>query len=160
MRDANDLVFISQSLHLSADGVRDFAPDVGVDLIEDKQGNGVLRRQRRFEREHQARDLAARGDGAKRLQWFARIRREEQFNRIKTARPWFFQRREGGFELRLTKTEIAQIATNVVGQFWRSFDAQFSQHLATALQIRLSNVNFSRQSLQLGIASFDLAHAL
>jgi hypothetical protein len=43
--------------------VRDFAADIGVDLVKDEQGNRILGRQGRLHRQHDAGDFAAAGDG-------------------------------------------------------------------------------------------------
>ena len=54
MRDADYLMIPSQRLHLGTNGVRDFAADVRVDLVEHEQWNCVVRSQRGFDRQHQA----------------------------------------------------------------------------------------------------------
>ena len=54
MRDADHLVIPPQPLHFGTNGVRDFAADVCVDLIEHEQGNGIMRSQRGFDRQHQS----------------------------------------------------------------------------------------------------------
>ena len=77
MGNANHLMIVAQGSHFRSDRVRDLAADVGVDLVEHEQWNRVVGRQGGFDREHQARDFAARGDGAERLQRFARVRREK-----------------------------------------------------------------------------------
>jgi hypothetical protein len=51
MRDADHLM-IAQRLHLGTNGVRDFAADVRVDLVEHEQWNCVMRSQRGFDRQH------------------------------------------------------------------------------------------------------------
>ena len=53
MRDAKNLMLAAERSHLGADGIRDFAADVCVDLVEDEQRNRILRGERRFDREHQ-----------------------------------------------------------------------------------------------------------
>ena len=77
VRDANHLMIAPQRLHLRADSMRDFAADVRVDLVEDEQRNRIVRGERGFDRQHQARDFAAGRDHAQRFQRFARIRREK-----------------------------------------------------------------------------------
>ena len=48
MGDAEDLMPFAERLHLRADGVGDFAADIGVDFVEDEQRDGVLRGERDF----------------------------------------------------------------------------------------------------------------
>ncbi len=59
MRDAEDLVGGAEAPHLCADGMGDFAADVGVDFVEHQQRDAVLRGQRAFDGEHDARNFAA-----------------------------------------------------------------------------------------------------
>ena len=51
--------------HLLAHDAPDLA-DVGVDLIKHQYGDAVMRGEYRFDGEHDARDLAAGGDGFQR----------------------------------------------------------------------------------------------
>ncbi len=76
MGDANELMFAPEGLHLCSDSVRDFAADVGVDLVEHEKGNRVVRGECGFDRQHEPRNFAARSDCAQRLQRFAGVRRE------------------------------------------------------------------------------------
>ena len=46
VRDAKHLVIFAERLHLRPDGIRDFAADVRVDLVEDEQRDRVLCRER------------------------------------------------------------------------------------------------------------------
>ena len=61
------LMFAAQRLHFRANCMRDLSADIRVDLIEDQQWDRVVRGERGFDCQHQARDFAARCDGAKRL---------------------------------------------------------------------------------------------
>ena len=58
MRDANHLPPPREARHLFAHHHRRFASDVGVNFVEDQHRDFVLRRQHRFERQHDARHLA------------------------------------------------------------------------------------------------------
>ena len=42
MADAKDLVGGGEGAHFGADGVSDFATDIGIDFVEDEEGDGVL----------------------------------------------------------------------------------------------------------------------
>jgi hypothetical protein len=53
--------------------VGDFAADVRVNLVEDKQRHCILRGQSGLDREHQTGNFAARGDRAHRLERLARV---------------------------------------------------------------------------------------
>ena len=66
---------------------RDLPADVGVDLVENEKRDRIVRGECGFDREHQPRDFAARCDRAQRLQWLARVGREEQLNGIVIAGP-------------------------------------------------------------------------
>ena len=52
MSDANQLMLMSERLHLCPDRVRDFAADVRVYLVEYEKGNRVVRGERGFDCEH------------------------------------------------------------------------------------------------------------
>ena len=97
---------------------------------------------------------------AKRLQRFAWIRREKQFDRIESGRARFGQRRKLCFELRLPEPKIDKVFSNVCRKFGRGFRPQFAQGFAAAVQICSRGFNFGGQTFQLGVASFDLAHSL
>ncbi len=83
----------AERAHFRADRMRDLAADVGVDLIEDEERDGVLRGQRGLDREHDARDFTRGGDGAQRLGRLAGIRREEELGG--------FQSGGGGLRVRM-----------------------------------------------------------
>ena len=54
VRDGDDLMRPADLSQLVADGVGDFAADVGVDFVKDEQGNPVVARQYGFDGEHNA----------------------------------------------------------------------------------------------------------
>lgn len=70
VRDAEDLVRLSDALEATAHGVGCFASDVRVHLVEQEDGNGVLACEDGLEGEHDACELAAGGDGA---EWAGRL---------------------------------------------------------------------------------------
>ena len=43
MGDADQLMFTGKRPHFRADRVRDFAADIGIDLVEHEQGNRIVR---------------------------------------------------------------------------------------------------------------------
>src|SRR6266540_2154862 len=91
----------SQVLHLRANRVGDLPTDICVDFIEHEQRNGIMSSQRGFDREHEARDFAA-----------------------------------------------------------RCLCPKFAQGFAATVQVSACGFDFAGQSLKLGVASFDLSHAL
>ena len=62
MRDAQHLMARGQRTHLRPDRMRNFAPHVRVDLVEDEERDGILEREDRLDRQRHPRDFAARGD--------------------------------------------------------------------------------------------------
>ena len=42
MADAEDLVGCGELPHFGSDGLSDFATDVGIDFVENEEGNGIL----------------------------------------------------------------------------------------------------------------------
>ena len=61
------------------------AADVGVDLVEDKNGNLVMRGDNGLHRQHHACDLARGGDLPERTRRLARIRRELEVHHVAAA---------------------------------------------------------------------------
>jgi len=57
MGDAEDLVGTAECGHAGADGVGDLAADIGVDFVEDEQGDAVLCGEGAFDSEHHAGDF-------------------------------------------------------------------------------------------------------
>ena len=97
VRDADDLVILAEPGQASADRLRDFAADADVDFVEYESRNSsawdTIRnaghfghvprlREHALEREHDAGELAARGDLAQRAHLLARIRGEEELGGI------------------------------------------------------------------------------
>jgi hypothetical protein len=75
MRDADHLMIPSQRLHLGTNGMRDFAAVHVFGQSRRTPAMGLRRRAAsRFDREHQARNFAARCDRAQWFERFARIR--------------------------------------------------------------------------------------
>ena len=66
MRDAEHLALARDRGELLADDLRDRPADAGVDLVEDEGRRVRVRERDGFEREHDARQLAARGDARER----------------------------------------------------------------------------------------------
>src|SRR5207237_9762860 len=140
--------------------VRGRGADVCVDFVEDEKRNRIVRRQRGFDREHQARDFAAGSDDAQRFQRFAWVRGEKEFNRIKTARIRFFEWSELRFEFGLFESEIAQVLPNRIGKFRCRLRAELPQGVAGPRHLLSNSLNFSTESSQLLIASFNFSHPL
>ena len=144
MRDAKHLVAAPQLAHARPNLHRDFATDVGVDLIEDQQRHGVVLRQYALHRKHHARDLAARRDRAQRLGRLAGIRREQKLHRLQPARArgkdklrrlealraGLGKLRQPDFKFRFLETQLPQLRPDVGGQLRRGLRAQGTE-LAT-----------------------------
>src|SRR4030095_15711401 len=68
------------------------------------------------------------------------------------------QRGQCGFEFRLAEPEIAQITPDVFGKFRRSFRSKLAECIAGAVHLRPNTFDFSRETLQLRVATFDFLH--
>ena len=68
------------------------------------------------------------------------------------------ERAEFRFKFRLAKSEIAKVAPDIFRKLWCSFCAQFAQRFTRAVHLRANILDFFRQTLQLGVSAFDLAH--
>src|SRR5438045_699128 len=62
----------------ATDGFADASADPGVHLVEDQDRRAVARGERHLEREHDARELATRGDLVDGLRGLAGVRRDEE----------------------------------------------------------------------------------
>ena len=78
--DAKDLAEVAESTHFLANGVGDFAADVGVHFVEDEEGDVVLGCEDGFEGEHDASDFAGRCDFFEGMEGFAGVGAEEEFD--------------------------------------------------------------------------------
>ena len=157
VRDAKHLVTLAQRTHFRADGVGDLAAHVGVDLVENQQRNGVLARERRFHRQHDARNFPARRDGFERLERFAGIRGEEKFHGLQTVRARFFQRAERHLEAAFLKSEIAKLAADVGGELRRGGFAFCGKFPPSGKQGAPRSFDFTGQPREFVAARFDLA---
>ena len=117
--DGEDLALLGDGAHFCADGVSDFAADVGVNLVEHEQRDGVLRGERGFHGEHDARNFAARCDGLERLGGLAGIWREYEFDALQTMRAGLGEGVERDGEVALFETEIAQVSGDALGELRR-----------------------------------------
>ena len=73
MRDAQHLMLGGDGCHLLPDRMGGFAADIGVDLIEDQNGNRILVGQHSLQGQHDAGKFAAGGDGSQGAGRFAGI---------------------------------------------------------------------------------------
>ena len=80
--DANDLTAPSQPAEALSNRLCHGSADPGIYFIEDQQINAVERIQRHLEGEHDARELAARGDALERAAGLARIGGETQLDLV------------------------------------------------------------------------------
>ncbi len=128
--DAEDLVGRAEAAHFCADGMGDLAADVGVDLIEDEQGDAILRGEGAFDGEHDAGDFAAGGDELEGLGGLAGIWGEEEFGGFAAECGGFFGGMKGDGELGLFEAEVAQLALDGGGQFGSGGGAEFGKYCA------------------------------
>ncbi len=64
MRDADNLMRVTDLLEFFPDDFRDFAADAGVNFVEDHHRHAIRRAKQRFQRKHHARNFAAGCDFA------------------------------------------------------------------------------------------------
>src|SRR5689334_9645722 len=86
VRDAQDLMELGEAAEFAADDGAKTAADVGVDLVEDEDGDAVALGEDALECEHDARQFAARGDLAEGLSALAWIRLGHEFELVETRR--------------------------------------------------------------------------
>src|SRR5260370_9769204 len=115
MRDRKHLVILAQRLHLSADGVGDFAADIGINFVKNQQSDKVLLSQRGLNGQHDARDFPAGSDRPKGFQRFTWLRRKKKLNLIESAADCLSQSFPLQIESRLLKAEIGQVNSNLLG---------------------------------------------
>src|SRR5689334_4709659 len=74
MRDAEHLAVFRNLPHFFADGIRGFATNVGIDFIEDKDGNLIFGGEDGFDGQHDSRQLTGGSDRAEGSWWLAGVR--------------------------------------------------------------------------------------
>ena len=104
--DRDDLVSVAEEGHLAADRSGDFAADIGVDLVEDHQGDAVLVGESALHREHDARHFSARGDDAQGLHRLAGIGSEKEVDALESARARLGERLDRDFKAGAVEAEI------------------------------------------------------
>ncbi len=134
MGDAEDLVGSAEAPHFCADGMGDLAADIGVDFVEDEQGNAVLGREGAFDGEHDAGDFAAGGDELEGLGGLAGIRGEEELGGFAAEGGRFFGGMKGDGEFGFLEAEVAQLALDAGGQFGCGGGAEFREFCAESGQ--------------------------
>ncbi len=92
-----------------ADGGGGFAADAGVDLIEDQGRNPIGLGSRPFQRQHQTRQLAARGDPRQGLGSLSRIGGEVELALLLSPRSGLGQLRQTHFETGLFHRQGPQL---------------------------------------------------
>src|SRR5438874_3524615 len=80
--DTEDLAAAAELAELAADDFGDRAADAGIDLVEDERGTPLVGGGEGLEREHDARQLAARGHAGERARLLARVGREEELDLV------------------------------------------------------------------------------
>src|SRR5438034_7052412 len=80
--DTEDLAAAAELAELAADDFGDRAADAGIDLVEDERGAPLVGGGEGLEREHDARQLAARGHAGERARLLARVGREEELDLV------------------------------------------------------------------------------
>ena len=73
MRDGEDLVAAGHAAHGLADLQPDASADAGVDLVEDERGHARQTREDGLQRQHDTRQLAARGDARQRTRLVSHV---------------------------------------------------------------------------------------
>jgi hypothetical protein len=124
--DAKHLALVGDLPHALADGVGGFAADIGIDFIENQNGNGVLGGKNGLEREHYAGEFAGGGNGPQRPRGLAGVGRELEFNRVESCGFGLGgdgRSGEGDIELALGKAEIVQVDGDGLGEFGNEFFA-------------------------------------
>ncbi len=113
--DADDLVAAGDFLQLDADNAASSTADVGVDFVEDKDGNGVVFGEYGFDGEHDTCDFTTGGDLRERAYVFAGVGSEAKDDVVSAV-----GRGVGGFEhdaeLCLEKAEVAQGGGDLLGE--------------------------------------------
>ena len=141
--DAQHLVAAPEHLQFLADDAANTPADALVDLIENQGGNVVGLGQHVFERQHQARGLAAGGDLDQRLEAFAGVGGNQEFDAFQAGRgegdaPAIRQRRtlrvglvlEIDLETRSGHAQVAQLVFDGKFQFLGGGAAFFGEGLA------------------------------
>ena len=82
--DTEDLAIFSDAEHFLADDRGRGAADIGIDFVENEDGDLVLSGENGFEGEHDTGDFAGRRDGAEGARWFTWVWREEELDGVET----------------------------------------------------------------------------
>src|SRR5215475_4892971 len=90
MGDAQDLMRGGDLLEFFSDNLGNAAADTGIDFIEEQGWTPTGRKRKRFDRQHQARKLAAGGDSSEGLWRLAAVRRKVKFDLVAAKRAEFF----------------------------------------------------------------------
>ena len=107
--DAENLMSRSEFPHLRGDPGRDLTADIGINLVEDEQGNPVLIGKGGFQGKHHTGNLAAGGDGAQAPGRLPGIRGEEKLGKLAPIRPGFRKLFQSNLESGLPETEIGKL---------------------------------------------------
>ena len=113
----------SEFPHLRGDPGRDLTADIGINLVEDEQGNPVLIGKRGFQGEHHTGNLAAGGDGAEAPGSLPGIRGKEKLGKLAPVRTRFRKLFQSNLESGLPETEIGELGDHGLGESLRTLFA-------------------------------------
>ena len=160
MGDGDDLSAAGGFGELAADGVGGFAADVGVDFVEDEQGDAVGLCEDDLDGEHDARDFAGGSDGAEGAHGFAGVGGEAKFGAVDSGGGRGVQRMEGDGERAVAEAEGAQFGGDGEGEFVRSGVAAFAESFA---ELAETGVGVGDQAFNVGplaVAVAEVGEAL
>lgn len=159
MADAEHLAIASEFLHFCADGMGDFAADIGVDFVEHEESDGVLRGEGGFDGEHDAGDFAAGGDGAQGLLGFAGVWGKEELCGFHAVGAGL---REGGeceSELAFFEAEVAEVGGDAGGEFGGGLEAFFGEFFAGLPEGGCGGGDFFFEACEFFAAGVDFVEA-
>ncbi len=153
--DAEDLAFGGDLLHFFADGIRGLAADIGIDFIEDEDGNLIGGGEDGLEGEHHAGHFAGGGDGAEGADGFAGIGGELEFHGVETGGRGGGGGREGDFEEALLEAEVGELADGGLGERGNELFARGGELFAGGGDFGIGLVEGGVEAGDFGIAGFE-----
>ncbi|MEY5010483.1 MAG: hypothetical protein RLZZ253_1622 [Verrucomicrobiota bacterium] len=157
--DAEDLMSGRDLPHFGANGLSDFATDVGIDFVENEEGDGVLGGERGFDGEHDPGDFAAGGDGAQRFCGFAGVGGEEEIHGFKAVGAGFGEGQEGDGESGVFESEVAKVCEDVFCEFRGGFGTFGGELSANVSELLSGGLDFAGDAFEFGRPGVEFGEA-
>ena len=162
--DAQDLVLPGNRAHFVADGGGGFAADVGIDFVEDEDGDFVFGGEDGLEGEHDSGHFAGGGDGAEGAGGFAGVGGELKFAGVEAGggggvvgmgEGFGGEGVEGDVELALLEAEVFELAGGGFGELRDDFAAARGEVGAGAPEFAFDLFERGLESREFGFALFE-----